>query len=341
MAYAIEVYRGRTEPVRDPVLYFLFVSYFPTLVAGPIERPTNLLPQLMKPRRVTPELLTSGCLLILIGLARKVFIADNAAHWVDVAFATPETMSSFQLLVGVALFGVQIYSDFAGYSDMARGTSQLLGVEMIENFRQPYFATNIADFWRRWHMSLSTWLRDYLYIPLGGNRHGEAKTYRNLMLTMLLGGLWHGANWTFVAWGGIHGLALAAHKAWTNWRGPAAGTVPRPARSLLHTGVSWLATMLVVGAAWVFFRARSFDHAMAVFGGIFSGRDGYDSPWLIPLMGLSAAVLFIDVPQYIMKSQAAMLRWPWPIRGVVYAVLVLAIVIFGADNDVPFIYFQF
>jgi len=218
MAYAIEVYRGRTEPVRDPVLFFLFVSYFPTLVAGPIERPTNLFPQLTQPRRVTPDLFASGCLLILTGLARKVFIADNAAVWVDEAFAAPGEIGSLPLLAAAAMFGIQIYSDFAGYSDMARGTSQLLGVQMIENFRQPYFATSIADFWRRWHMSLSSWLRDYLYIPLGGNRHGRVKTYRNLLLTMLLGGLWHGANWTFVVWGGLHGTALAVQKGWTERR---------------------------------------------------------------------------------------------------------------------------
>jgi alginate O-acetyltransferase complex protein AlgI len=341
MAYAIEVYRGRTEPVRDPVLFFLFVSYFPTLVAGPIERPTNLLPQLTQPRRVTPELFASGCLLILIGLARKVLIADNAAAWVDQAFAAPGAMSSFQLIAAAAMFGIQIYSDFAGYSDMARGTSQLLGVEMIENFRQPYFASNIADFWRRWHMSLSTWLRDYLYIPLGGNRHGRAKTYRNLMLTMLLGGLWHGANWTFVVWGGLHGLALAVHKAWTERR--AAGWRWSPLRLPNGPGtvLSWAATMAVVVAAWVFFRAQSVEQAGMVFAGIVAMRDGYDTPWLIALLELTAGMLFIDVPQYLSRSQTAMLRWPWAVRGVVYAVLVLAIAIFGAENHVPFIYFQF
>jgi D-alanyl-lipoteichoic acid acyltransferase DltB (MBOAT superfamily) len=339
MSYTIDVYRGRLAPVRSPLLFYLFVAYFPQLVAGPIERATNLLPQLAKPRRVTADMLSSGVLLMLIGLTRKVLIADNVAAWVDRAFAAPGTMSPAQLAAAIALFGIQIYCDFAGYSDMARGMSRMLGIEVMENFRRPYFATTITEFWRRWHISLSTWLRDYLYIPLGGNRKGEARTYVNLMMTMLLGGLWHGASWTFVAWGGLHGAALAAHKLWTRLR-ESTGLTP----GRLGVGgklIGWALTMAVVGAGWVFFRAPDFATAAEVFRGLVSGPEGYETPWAMILVQASAAVAFLDVPQHLADTPAAMLRWPWLARGITYAALVLAIAIFGGDTNVPFIYFQF
>lgn len=339
MSYTIDVYRGRLTPVRNPLLFYLFVAYFPQLVAGPIERATNLLPQLARPRRVTSDMISSGALLMLIGLARKVLIADNVAPLVDQAFAAPETSSSFQLAVVIALFGIQIYCDFAGYSDMARGMSRLFGIEVMENFRRPYFAANITEFWRRWHISLSTWLRDYLYIPLGGSRGSRLASYRNLMLTMLLGGLWHGADWTFVAWGGLHGGALAVHKAWT--QGRAALGIPSGRLGGLGTLGSWGLTIAVVGAGWVFFRAPDFATAAEVFRGLAAGRDGYDSPWLLTLLRTVALVAFLDLPQQLMDTPTAMRRWPLLARGVTYAALVLAIAIFGGDTDVPFIYFQF
>jgi alginate O-acetyltransferase complex protein AlgI len=339
MSYTIDVYRGHLAAVRSPLLFFLFVGYFPQLVAGPIERATNLLPQLARARRVTAEMVASGTLLLLIGLARKVLIADNIAPLVDEVFGAPGAASSAQLAAATALFGLQIYCDFAGYSDMARGMSRLLGIELMENFRRPYFATSITEFWRRWHISLSSWLRDYLYIPLGGNRKGEARTYVNLMLTMLLGGLWHGASWTFVAWGGLHGAALAVHKRWTQLRSERG--LPPGRLGLAGRAVGWGVTLVVVGAGWVFFRAPDFAAAGEVFGGMLAGRDGHDIPWLVTLLTASAAVAFLDIPQHLADTPTAMLRWPLPARGLVYAVLILAIAVFGGDADVPFIYFQF
>ncbi|NLX14084.1 MAG: MBOAT family protein [Phycisphaerales bacterium] len=194
MGYVIDVYRGRQEPARNFLDFALYVSYFPQLVAGPIERAGNLLPAIYRPRKVTPSQIGTGLQLILMGYLKKIAIADAVAPYVNDIFADPAHQSSVRLLLGLYLFAIQIYGDFSGYSDIARGVSRLLGIELMINFKQPYLSANITEFWRRWHISLSTWLRDYLYIPLGGNRKGTSNTYRNLMLTMLLGGLWHGAD---------------------------------------------------------------------------------------------------------------------------------------------------
>jgi D-alanyl-lipoteichoic acid acyltransferase DltB (MBOAT superfamily) len=212
ISYTIDVYRRTIPPSKDPVAFALSVCYFPHLVAGPIQRASFLLPQLEADRRVRWVQIREGIGLILFGLFKKVGVADAIAPLVDLRFTNPALYGAGDLLFALYLFAVQIYCDFSGYSDIARGTSKLFGIELMLNFDHPYFSRSITDFWRRWHISLSTWLREYLYVPLGGNRHGVRKTYRNLMLTMLLGGLWHGASWTFVVWGGLHGLYLAIHK---------------------------------------------------------------------------------------------------------------------------------
>jgi alginate O-acetyltransferase complex protein AlgI len=193
----------------------LFISLFPHLIAGPIQRPSHLLPQVQGPRAFDSRKFFKGLMLILSGLFRKCVIADNCALLANAAFAGQLGNSCLSLLIGVYAFAWQIYGDFSGYSDLARGSAQLLGFHFMVNFRQPYLASSLEDFWRRWHISLSTWLRDYLYIPLGGNRRGELRTYINLLITMLLGGLWHGANWTFVVWGAVHGVWLAMERFFT------------------------------------------------------------------------------------------------------------------------------
>ena len=212
ISYTIDVYRRTIPPSRDFVAFALSVCYFPHLVAGPIQRASFLLPQLEAERRVRWVHIREGAGLIVFGLFKKVGVADAIAPMVDLRFANPELYGWADLLFALYLFAIQIYCDFSGYSDIARGTSKLFGIELMLNFDHPYFSRSITEFWRRWHISLSTWLREYLYIPLGGNRGGAWKTYRNLIVTMLLGGLWHGANWTFVIWGGLHGLYLAFHK---------------------------------------------------------------------------------------------------------------------------------
>src|SRR5215468_1911989 len=219
VAYIVDVYSGKLPASRSFLDYGLFISLFPHLIAGPIQRPAHLLPQVQKPRQWDADKAFDGLLLIIEGLFRKCVIADNCALLANAAFGGGFGRPSLPVtLLGMYAFAWQIYGDFSGYSNIARGSAQLMGFHFMVNFRQPYFADSIQDFWRRWHVSLSTWLRDYLYIPLGGNRKGEANTYRNLLLTMLLGGLWHGANWTFVIWGGQHGASLAVERKLTRGR---------------------------------------------------------------------------------------------------------------------------
>ena len=212
VAYIVDVYKGNVRAARSFVDYGLFISLFPHLIAGPIQRPSHLLPQVQHPRVFESATFYDGVMLILMGLVRKTVIADNCAHLANAAFTGRLGNDGWATAIGVYAFAWQIYGDFSGYSDLARGSAKLLGFDFMVNFRQPYLAVNLQDFWRRWHISLSTWLRDYLYIPLGGNRGSEAKTHRNLVVTMLLGGLWHGANWTFVVWGAIHGVGLSIER---------------------------------------------------------------------------------------------------------------------------------
>jgi len=342
MAYTIDVYRRRCEPTRDPIAFGVYVAYFPQLVAGPIERAQNLIPQITKERRIDLEHLYSGALLVLIGLVRKVAIADAVAPEVNRIFANPADLSSETVLRGVLLFGLQIYGDFAGYTDIARGISRMMGIELMENFNHPYFSTNITEFWRRWHISLSSWLRDYLYIPLGGNRGPSWFVYRNLLLTMLLGGLWHGAAWTFVVWGAIHGVALAVHKLFLRGGKPPERVQPANASQWARAVLAWIATMIVVYVAWVFFRAESFANAFDVLASIARMEGGFNAGAWSQVAIAVAILLLIDVPQYFTRNHTIKLLWPWPMRGAVYALFVLILLAYsGRNEDVPFIYFQF
>jgi alginate O-acetyltransferase complex protein AlgI len=239
MSYVIDVYRRDIRAEKSFVLYATYVVYFPQLVAGPIERAPHLLGQLREARTVDGSKIAGGLTLIVIGMFKKMAIADSVAGPVETIFADPTNLKGIVLLKGLWLFSLQIYGDFSGYTDIARGVSRLMGIELMENFNQPYLSRNITEFWRRWHISLSTWLRDYLYIPLGGNRGGTAFVYRNLFLTMVIGGLWHGANWTFVIWGALHGVYLSVHKFLLSLRSARRETVkhsgfPVVQRSVAH-----------------------------------------------------------------------------------------------------------
>jgi len=218
MSYIIDIYRGNMRPVQSLADYALFVSFFPHMVAGPIMPAKNLLPQVTQPRTVDWQKFREGCWLFFWGLFTKVFVADNLGHIVDQVFQKTGSVSGAEVVLGVYAFAFQIYGDFAGYSEMARGLAKMMGFELMVNFRFPYFVTNPSDFWKNWHISLSTWLRDYLYIPLGGSRGGELMLYRNLAITMFLGGLWHGAAWTYVLWGAYQGLILCLHRFWARSR---------------------------------------------------------------------------------------------------------------------------
>lgn len=342
LSYTIDVYRGNLSPTRNLLDFALYVAFFPQLVAGPIERATHLLKQFSAPRLVTRSMVESGAFLILIGFFRKVVIADGVAPIVNRIFATGATASWIELSAGAMLFAIQIYGDFAGYSDIARGVSRLLGIELMVNFRQPYLSRNITEFWRRWHISLSTWLRDYLYIPLGGNRHGTITTYRNLMLTMLLGGLWHGARWNFVIWGGLHGAYLAIHKFYLSKRNPS--EIQPRSSSIPASILGIVVTFLLVDFTWIFFRCPTLSSALQFIGGIVSFRDGWSlvpAVLLIKLTFYFSLTLFTDWPAYIRDRQEGMLDWHWCIRGIVYATILFLLILLRPMNDTPFIYFQF
>jgi D-alanyl-lipoteichoic acid acyltransferase DltB (MBOAT superfamily) len=341
ISYTFDVYRGDVEPARSLLDFACFVAYFPQLVAGPIGRAQVQLPQFQEERpRPTWQNVRGALFLILLGLFKKVAVADALATYVNPVFQNTAHAGWASLLVGMFGFAIQIYADFSGYTDIAIGSSRLLGIELLKNFEQPYLSRNITEFWQRWHISLSTWLRDYLYIPLGGNRGSEWATYRNLLLTMLIGGLWHGAHWTFVVWGGLHGVLLAAHRL-----------MRRGDRDVARAGRPWVAprdllataaTFVTVAALFVFFRATSVAAALQVFGGLLTLRPGPVAGDAVAILLYAMVAMFaIDVVQRRARQDTAMLRWPVPARGLALAALAVPVVIFSGGTPSRFIYFRF
>ncbi|MCH7787943.1 MAG: MBOAT family protein [Acidobacteria bacterium] len=341
ISYTFDIYRRRLEPTNDLIAFGTYVSYFPQLVAGPIERAQNLMPQILDPVRSFPDDQgrREAARLILVGLIKKVVLADGVARLSNEAFSQADSASAVVLVVGVVAFAIQIYGDFSGYTDIARGVSKLLGIDLMVNFTQPYLSRNITEFWRRWHISLSNWLRDYLYISLGGNRSGTLRTYRNLMITMLLGGLWHGASWNFVIWGGLHGIYLVIHKLMRG--GEVDPSEPRWSQigSILLTNVAVL-------FAWVFFRAANFTEAIDVIVGIVTLRGGsaerYD---VLILIGYATATIALDlVERRRSVANAASIpprRFGPMTSGALVATMLVAVVVWSGGTPVPFIYFQF
>ena len=336
MSYVIAVHRRDIRPMR--LLDFaVSLAFFPQLVAGPIVRASEFAPQLARgvdPRRVE---VPTGIRLILVGLFKKVVISSYlASELVDPAFALPDQHSGWELLLAAYAYGIQIYADFSGYTDIAIGCALLMGIRFPKNFDSPYAAGSIQDFWRRWHMTLSRWLRDYLYIPLGGNRDGEAGTYRNIMITMLLGGLWHGAAWTFVAWGAIHGVAMVAERALAS-RWQALGAPPIVTRPL-----RWLLTFNIVCLAWIFFRAPSFEIAWTILGRIVSAAPGDGTVPALLVAVVVVAVLAQFVPSVVSRRiDEYVVRLPPVAIALMIAVSLTVIDALGPEGVAPFIYFQF
>jgi D-alanyl-lipoteichoic acid acyltransferase DltB (MBOAT superfamily) len=340
ISYVVDVYRGDVEPCDNLLEYGFYLSFFPQIVAGPIVRASELLPQIRRPEPVTPEVMGQGVFRIVQGLAKKALIADYVGMYSDLVFNAPGTYGGVEVLLAVYGYALQIYFDFSGYSDMAIGMARLFGFRLPENFNAPYRATSITDFWRRWHISLSSWLRDYLYIPLGGNRLGPLRQYINLFLTMLLGGLWHGASWTFVVWGGLHGAGLAAHKLLSQlWPAENAGVVWRT--------LAWLVTLHFVVALWVFFRAPSFADAWLVF-------ERLASDWQLArtlevlhvrrLLLLTMAVgAFVSLAptDWRPRLQQRFVAAPVLAKAVVFLLVSQAVVQVQSSDVRPFIYFQF
>lgn len=339
ISYSFDVFRRHIEPCRDPVAFAVFVAFFPQLVAGPIGRAHLQLPQFTADRR-RPDRAEAGRALglILTGLFKKVVIADTVASYVDGVFGAPSGQSSLALLLGVYGFAVQIYGDFSGYTDIARGSAALFGISLPVNFEQPYLSRNITEFWRRWHISLSTWLRDYLYVPLGGNRGGRLATYRNLFLTMLLGGLWHGAAATFIVWGAWHGGLLALERRFgrnagrdtaRGWCGPA---------DLLPT----LVTFHLVCVGWVFFRAGSLRGAAHYLEGLARLRGGQvDRNMVLAVLVTGALTVILDATGRGRRDRPVPAAWPSPVRGAAYGLAAAAILLCSGGTPVPFIYFRF
>jgi D-alanyl-lipoteichoic acid acyltransferase DltB (MBOAT superfamily) len=340
MSYVIDVYRRDIKPTRNLIEFATFVSFFPHLVAGPIMRPTTLLPQVARPRKFNLEQIYQGSYLVFWGLTKKVVIADNLAkHIVEPLFNQWQTIDGGLAVLAIYAFAFQIYCDFSGYTDAARGIAKCLGFELALNFNLPYFATSPQDFWSRWHISLSTWLRDYLYIPLGGNRGSQAKVYRNLMLTMIIGGLWHGAAWTFVLWGAYHGLLLVGHRLARPWldRVRPADPIDRGCWKLVRV----VATFHMICLGWLLFRAQSLAQVGGMLRAIVERPAIPAASYLLPLSVLVLPLLLYQAVQYLSKDLDVIFRTPWYVRSVFYTACFYAFVLGGEFGGSQFIYFQF
>lgn len=343
ISYSVDIFRKKVEPVKRIVDFAFYVSFFPQLVAGPIVRANEFIPQIYKPFKVTYKQISRACLLIIGGLFKKMVISDYiSTNFVDRVFESPLKYSGFENLMGSYGYTIQIYCDFSAYSDIAIGLALLLGFKLPNNFNQPYLSSNITDFWRRWHISLSSWLKDYLYIPLGGNKKGKVRTYINLFLTMLLGGLWHGASLKFIIWGGLHGFALALHKIFK-------GLFPSRKSTLISSFFSWLITFHFVVFCWVFFRAPNWEIITQVFTQIaynfdFSHILSYlENPSYIiifTVMGLGYLMHLIPDSVELGIENVFSNKW-WPTLGFVAVLAVVLIYQFKSSEIQPFIYFQF
>jgi alginate O-acetyltransferase complex protein AlgI len=343
LSYTIDVYRGDLAPERDFVTFALFVSFFPQLVAGPIERATRLLPQLRAPRRITPDQVTQGAWLVFWGFFLKTFVADNLGPIASEVFDGTGSVDGARALIGVYAFAFQIFGDFAGYSSIAIGIALMMGIRLSTNFRSPYLVTNPRDFWHHWHISLSTWLRDYLYIPLGGGRGTRWFVYRNLFLTMLLGGLWHGAAWTFVLWGAFQGALLVGHRAWLE-------RFPTPlADGTSMAGRGWwalkvLAMFHATCLGWLIFRSPSLERLGQILAGMVSSLrypTAADAFHLLQLAFFTGLLLAIQLMQRRAGDVAAAGSTPAWSRVPVAAAMLFLMLVWGNYGGSAFIYFQF
>ena len=334
LGYSIDVYRGTVKIERDFPMYALFVSFFPQLVAGPIERSQNLLPQFKQQHRFDYDAVMSGVKLMVWGYFMKLVLADRCGIYVDTIFNNVDKHNGGSYLVASLLFPFQIYGDFAGYSLIAIGVARVLGFRLMENFHRPYFACTIGEFWHRWHISLSTWFKDYVYIPLGGNRVGKLRNYFNLLITFVVSGIWHGANWTFLCWGTIHGILLCIEKAFGISKQKYTG-----AKKSFH----WAATFVLVCFAWILFRANNLSDAVSVVTGIFTNL-GTPKPEYANFMAIGLAMTVL-----LTKEFADEFNWKirvadsksWLVRHIYLIIMIAYIILFGVLGGDQFIYFQF
>jgi alginate O-acetyltransferase complex protein AlgI len=335
LSYTIDVFQDRQKPV-DFLKLALYIAFFPQLVAGPIVKASDFLPQLDENRTITLKSAETGVQIFVFGLFKKIVLADRLAVFVDEVFRAPSAFNALTLILAIVSYSFQIYFDFSGYSDMAIGSAKILGYDFKPNFNIPYISCNLTEFWKRWHISLSSWLQQYLYFPLGGNRKGKMRTYFNLMTTMILGGLWHGANWTFVIWGALHGAGLCVHKAFVKYR------KKRSFKKRLNV-IGILFTYVFVCLCWVFFRSQNFETALTILGRIFTWQDGVTHIYLWTF--ISAVFIGIGISISILIGNGNGL---YPIfslntvRGLFILFFVIGMTLGLAYlGDNPFIYFQF
>lgn len=343
MSYTIDIYRRELVPTRDFLDFALFVSFFPQLVAGPIERATRLLPQIASARVVTGNLFCRGCRMVFWGAFLKMFVADNLARIVDPVFASTPPYEGARVVLASYAFAFQIFCDFAGYSIIARGVGRCMGFDIMCNFRQPYFATNPVDFWQRWHISLSSWLRDYLYIPLGGNRKGRIRTYRNVLLTMLVGGLWHGAAWSFVIWGAYHALLIIAFRLLQDHM-PSGLMFKRTFLARIWRTAKTLAFFNLVCLGWMIFRASSFAQISEMAKSIVFNFDlGIENiRWQAAACAFYTAILIVVQGVEFRTNSKFEDMYPHPlVLGLVYSLCFYMMWLYGVHDGKAFIYFQF
>ncbi len=352
LSYSIDVYKGKIEATRDIVAFFAFVSFFPQLVAGPIERATNLLPQFQKPRTFDYDKAVDGCRQMLWGFFKKIVIADNCAVYVNQVFENYQDQSGSTLLLAAIFFTFQIYGDFSGYSDIAIGCARLLGINLMRNFNFPYFSRDIAEFWRRWHISLTTWFRDYIYIPLGGSRTKKAKVIRNTFIIFLVSGFWHGANWTFIAWGSYHALLflplilLGKNRKYTNVVASKEDGTLRLLPSI-HEVCQMLLTFFLAVLGWIIFRAENITQAFEYLSGI-CDTSLFSIPWLMTrkyYIPLSISVFVMLLVEWTYRNKQHALNFDSIpnklIRWLIYYGIIYAIYSLSVNGDTQFIYFQF
>ncbi|MBV8780850.1 MAG: MBOAT family protein, partial [Phycisphaerae bacterium] len=332
ISYIVDVYLGMTRPIRSLMDMALYVSFFPHLIAGPIIRSEDLVPQLVADREFDWNNIREGVARFIWGMIKKIYVADVMAKVVAEVYGNPDRASSSALLLGTYAFAVQIYCDFSAYSDMAIGSARMLGIKLPENFDMPYLSCSIREFWRRWHISLSTWLRDYLYIPLGGSRRGNVRTYVNLMLTMLLGGLWHGAGWSWIAWGGMQGGMMCGERFFN--------ISEKPPKELSWKLVRWIVTFHLVCASWILFRAKNLSQAGMIFHRIFSLAPGSMPVDYRPLVYL-AILLAAELSGLRAKITSMLNDRPVLARWATYAAVAVFVLTFQRASNPEFIYFQF
>ena len=342
ISYSVDVYKQKISYDVDLLEYAFYITFFPLLFAGPITRTDTLVPQLRQRKKVDQILVNTGFWLLILGLLKKGLVADYIAEYNNWVFDEPTAYSGFEVFMGTIGFHVQLYCDFSGYSDMAIGLAAIMGFKLLPNFNSPYKSLNVTEFWRRWHISLSTWFRDYLYIPLGGNRKGEARTYLNNFVTMVVAGLWHGASWMFVIWGGIHGAALVVHKA---------------CRQLFLDKIkdtwwvklaAWTLTMVTVWTAWIFFRAKDMNTLSDVFSQVFCNFDwAYLQPfvqrrtmWVVFVM--VALIIHVCLPEsWETKIKGWVIKAHWIVKLIIFALVVQLIINFSQNGVQPLLYSQF